>query len=90
MNNLFYYTTSIRVAPGAKYEIPQTRSIPAAITLVINLIFSLSCSTMYNMFFLYANALCLMGRAIYELWLLYLSCVCVCVCVCVCMCVCPL
>ena len=32
MNNLFYYTTSIRVAPGAKYEIPQTRSIPAAIT----------------------------------------------------------
>ena len=36
MNNLFYYTTSIRVAPGAKYEIPQTRSIPAAITDVIS------------------------------------------------------
>ena len=32
VNNLFYYTTSIRVAQGAKYEIPQTRSIPATIT----------------------------------------------------------
>ena len=32
VNNLFYYTTSIRVVQGAKYEIPQTRSIPAIIT----------------------------------------------------------
>ena len=34
VNNLFYYTTSIRVAQGAKNEIPQTRSIPAIITRV--------------------------------------------------------
>ena len=32
VNNLFYYITSIRVAQGAKYEIPQTRSIRAIIT----------------------------------------------------------
>ena len=32
VNNLFYYTTSIRVVQGAKYEIPQTRSIQATIT----------------------------------------------------------
>ena len=31
VNNLFYYTTSIRVVQGAKYEIPQTRSIQATI-----------------------------------------------------------
>ena len=38
VNNLFYYTTSIRVAQGAKYEIPQTRSIPGTITLVLKLV----------------------------------------------------